>query len=418
MLHSSAISVLRVRLRRHEATVALAADAAARVPLYWLAVTAALCVITVALATLATWQAWSATAAVLRRRLPAALTTWLPLRVLVAVATVTSTHTMLLILSGALLDCDDLSDAVTALNRATYLAAARAGGWRVPLLRDAAACEARCAAQLRVWSCRALIEDMRAAVRTKRIGARRALAIMAATAAVAEPCTGHPDEQTLPMPGTAAEVEAFLALPCDEEEGDDDGAAATVGLCGVDQIIQVALEGSAQQAPPALQEAPTPKEAPTPQYEEWPPRRRNEHFKAVPGNRHARRAAKRRQQHPAPSDTAANEHADDAGDDTHGAPAADDDSRAPETPPPPSAAPRARDRSGWRTVEAMLTDGGWRFVRRGGHVMFKRSVRLAGSGATVTQSFVAPCTPSDTRAGRNAAAKLRRLDQGVMPLAA
>ena len=66
----------------------------------------------------------------------------------------------------------------------------------------------------------------------------------------------------------------------------------------------------------------------------------------------------------------------------------------------------------------MLTDGGWRFVRRSGHVMFKRSVRLAGSNATATQSFVAPCTAcSDMRAWRNAAAKLRRLDQGVIPLA-
>jgi hypothetical protein len=63
----------------------------------------------------------------------------------------------------------------------------------------------------------------------------------------------------------------------------------------------------------------------------------------------------------------------------------------------------------------MLQAGGWVFLRRRGHVLFRREV-LKPDGARGAQTFMVACTPSDVRSGRNAAAALRRLDRGVTPL--
>jgi hypothetical protein len=437
-------SLLRVRMRRREAAVREEADAAARVPAAWRAVTAALCVAACIVALWLSWEACARSAAAAAARLPAFAAR--PLADAAACAALPSAYAMLLSFSTALLRAHSLPAAAAALHRASYLAAARATGVRVPLLCDTARLEARCCATLRGWARRALAADMRDAVCRKRVGARRAAAIMDALAVAAEPpAVGDDDASSddasyVPMPGSAADAEAFLSLPCDnDDDGEGNGGggngAHAVGLAGVGALIEGALEGRdvssyMQQALPPPLQASEEEEADVNDDVDasWQPteqqRQQQRRHDAAPASGHdgasaavkrARQKQQRRWRPAAAHEGLAEEHNDD---DAAGA----GSTSAPAPPPPTPAALRGRDGGGWRTVEALLSakESGWQFVRRRGHVLFRRTVRVdagvdAGGGATAVQTYVVPCTPSDARAGRNARAALQRLDRGVTP---
>lgn len=89
-------------------------------------------------------------------------------------------------------------------------------------------------------------------------------------------------------------------------------------------------------------------------------------------------------------------------------------------PPPPPTAGGGRGAAGggaeragsakreWcRTVEEELREGGWRFVRRRTHIVFKRTHEGTGR----TQTFVQSSTPSARRTGRAELGTLHRLDE-------
>jgi hypothetical protein len=436
------VSLLRVRMRAMHTQRAAAADAAARVPPAWGAACGPVLAVCAAVVLLLTWTpcAWFAAAA-LRRLLPAALAAILPAFALAAlraaaslaagIAALLLTRSLLLTVATDLMGCASLSDGWAAWNRASYLLAARAARWRVPLLRDAAALEARCTAVMRTWMLRALLADMRDAVGRQRVGARRVCTIMAALKAAAASADAEPSGDIyVPMPGDAADAEAFLGLRCDEESADDAGACA-IGLAGLGTLIQGALEGDAaavlRALPPAAPHKEEGGDAARP--ESRRERAKREHAEAAQAQAAAADApAKRRaraQQPATPSREGLDQDEDEdaAAEDAlahltakAATSACASDAELAGSAAPAAAAPRpqrSRDGGGWRSVEEKA--GGWRFLRRRGHVLFRRDVVLS-DGARGAQTFMAACTPSDVRSGRNAAAALRRLDRGVTVL--
>ena len=79
------------------------------------------------------------------------------------------------------------------------------------------------------------------------------------------------------------------------------------------------------------------------------------------------------------------------------------------------ASPPAKKRA--RTVEEALVEGGWVFKRAKKHIKFSRRVKLS-DGNKRKQNVTLSKTPSDWRAGRNALALLRRLDESMEELVA
>jgi hypothetical protein len=238
------------------------------------------------------------------------------------------------------------------------------------------------------------------------------------------------------MPGSAADAEAFLALPCDEDDENDGGdgsGAHAVGLADVGDLIEGALEGRdvrtyMRALPPTLQASQEEEDSDDDVDASWQSTEQTQAQEQQPQRRHdgdaasaAVKRARQKQQHRRRPAAAHEGLVDEDGDDDDAASGAGGAS-APAPPPSTPAARRGRDGGGWRSVEEMLSakESGWHFLRRRGHVLFRRTVLVDASGAsgTTTQTFVVPCTPSDVRAGRNARAALQRLDRGVTPVLA
>jgi hypothetical protein len=424
--YHSPVALLRVRMRAHQDAMTASADAQARVPAAWWAVTVALCVAMAALLFFVTWQGYALMVAALLHRLPVALPSIVRHAVYAAAAlgAAATVRQLLASLAGAFLGAPGLREALPALHRASFLAGARLARWPVPLLRDAAAAEAHCAAQMRAWTRRALLADMRAAVSRRRIGGRRAAAIMAAMADAAEHAPPPADEagctgEYRAFPGSVDEAEEFLLLPVYDDADDEQQA---LGLCGMGDLIQGALEGDARAAMTAALAPPPP-----------PQPRRKMNKRAKPKFEHtaapaaaaaapaaSKRAMKRQRARAAAAGAAACEGLldDQDGSESDGDVEGEEEVEQATAPPPtPEAAPqqaeRGRDRAGWRTVETLLSQGGWRFVRCSGHLRFRRAVTVPGDGSVVPQAFTMASTPSDVRAGRHAAATLRRLNRAV-----
>lgn len=418
----SPVALLRVRMRAHQDAMTASADAQARIPAAWCVVTAALCVAIAALLFFVTWQGYALMVASL---LPVALPTFVRRAVYAAaaLAAAATVRQLLASLAGAFLGTPGLREALPALHRASFLAGARLARWPVPLLRDAAAAEAHCAAQMRAWTRRALLADMRAAVSRRRIGGRRAAAIMAAMADAAEHAPPPADEagctgEYRVFPGNMDEAEEFLSLSVYDDAEDEQQA---LGLCGMGDLIQGALEGDARAAMAAALAPPPP---PQPRHKMNKRAKPKFQHTAAPAAAAApaksKRALKRQRARAAAAEAAAFEGLldDQDGDEPEGDLEDEADEEEAAAPPPtPEAAPQAperdRDRAGWRTVETLLSQGGWRFVRNSGHLHFRRAVTVPGDGSVVHQAFTMASTPSDVRAGRNAAATLRRLDRAV-----
>ena len=133
----------------------------------------------------------------------------------------------------------DATAALAAIARSTYILAAKGCGWKVPLARDNAALEARCARVLRGWRLRMLVAHMAEQVSAGRLVSGEGVLLQmkwiaaaasaneeeAGAAAAAAPdadadAAGHHEEEVMGevaeagvMPGSSETTEAWFGAP-------------------------------------------------------------------------------------------------------------------------------------------------------------------------------------------------------------
>ena len=261
-------------------------------------------------------------------------------------------------------------------------------------------------AQLTVWQLRSVEASMRAAVARGRLGREEVLSLMYSL----QECqnTVHVDG-VLPteipplvvtgiLPGGIEGAEAFLALPCDEDEAED-GVGPLLALpCDDEDEEEEGEEGPHSALGPqsgpggGLGGGPGPRVCKA---------YRSTHAvgrSARHGNHSGSVGPPLKKKAVAPSPPSSPH----AGCSSETVP-------PPPLPVPGSRADAARRGAGKNCVERFLAEREFRFVRQNKHIVYKRDVPL-GDGRTRTQTFTRACTPSDCRSPLAAIASIMRLD--------